>query len=222
MFNVTNKRELYECLYAFVMGDGGVYRQKKQGKYIGNARFRAKNIADNSDYIYARANVLEHLTTVHIFEEGIYGKENKKPVLQTNTKVHPVYTKLWNRLYSTGRKGICPHQLKFMTWRFLAILYQDDGSCLVNTRCNATPIVAIATHNFTYPENMAIKLAIKEKLNIEFNVRRASKGDRIYWNLVLPARFYNKFKNGIEPYIFDSFRYKIPENTNTKTKQVSY
>jgi hypothetical protein len=204
------------------MGDGGVYRGKYKGKYNGNAKFIANNIADNSDYIYARAAVLEELTSVRVIDVSKYGKGNKKPLLRTETRVHPVYTKLWNRIYSTGRKGIDPHQLKFMSWRFLAILFQDDGSCCVDNRCNATPQVEIATKNFTYPENMAIKLAIKEKLNIEFNVRRQNYRDRIYWYLVLPVRFYDKFRNGVEPYIFDSFRYKIPINTNSRTKQVSY
>jgi hypothetical protein len=108
-----------------------------------------------------------------------------------------------------------------MSWQFLAILYQDDGHCTVDNRCNATPIAQIATKSFTYPENMAIKLAIKEKIDIEFNLRRQTYNDRIYWFLVLPVRFYDKFRFGVEPYIFDSFRYKIPENTNTITKQIS-
>jgi hypothetical protein len=225
MFKITNNREFYECLYAFCMGDGGVYRHKHKGKHIGNAKFIANNIADNEDYIYARADVLSQLTTTKVIDVTKYRDckdgYTRKSMLRTETKTHPTYTKIWNRLYSTGRKGVDPHQLKFMSWQFLAILYQDDGNCTVDNRCNATPIAQIATKSFTYPENMAIKLAIKEKLDIEFNLRRQTYNDRIYWFLVLPVRFYDKFRYGVEPYIFDSFRYKIPENTNTSTKQIS-
>lgn len=222
MFKVTNKRELFTCLYGFVMGDGGVYRQKHKGNYFGNASFIANNIEDNLDYILWRKSVLEEITNVRIsFPKDVHTDGcTRRQIVRTDTRTHPIYTKLWNRLYSTGRKVVDKHQLKFMSWEFLAILFQEDGSCSVDKRCNASPSVQIATKSFSYPENMAIKLAIKEKLGIDFNVHKQTRKDRIYWYLALPTRYYDVFRYNIEPFIFDSFRYKIPENTSTRNYRV--
>lgn len=200
-----DKRELYGLLYAFTMGDGSIFYTNKQAK---NPIFIANTITDNRDYVTWRASILEHFTKVRVYDID-QSHRNRKNLLRTVTNTHPVYTKIHNRLYATGRKSIDPHQLKFMSWQFLAILYMDYGSVRKDTRCNATPQVQIATKKFSYAENMSIKLAIKEKLGIDFNVRKQSYRDKIYWYLVLPTKQYMSFIENIRPYIFDSFNYKV-------------
>jgi hypothetical protein len=209
-----DKRELTGMVYAFTMGDGCIYYPHKTSQHT---IFTAENIIDNEDYIYWRADILQNITKVHVYhrdnsERSKRSGWNCKDTLRTVTRTHPIYTKVYNRLYGTGRKAIDPHQLTFMSWQMLAILYMDDGSVVVDKRCkNATPAVTLHTKSFSHAENVMLKRAIEEKLGIYFNVVRQSKGDKIYWFLRLRSKDYITFRNGVEPYIFPSFQYKIPE-----------
>lgn len=212
---MMNKKQLMKYVYAFVMGDGGIYYSNKTSK---NPILVANTIIDNEDYVHWRASILENLTNVEVYTVD-QTHRNRRNILRTVTKTHPTYTKIHNRLYSTGRKAIDPHQLTFLDAEFLAILYMDDGSCYVDNRCNATPQVSIATKSFSYSENMGLKLAIKEKLGLEFNVHKQTNRGRVYWYLRLPTRYYERFQYLVAPYIFPSFAYKLPER---RTAEPSY
>jgi hypothetical protein len=167
------------------------------------------------DYVHWRASVLENLTSVKLTTYERNGRE----YIRTSTKSHPKYTKAYNRMYGTGRKSIDNHQLTFLDWEYLAIWYMDDGNCYVDKRVNATPKVKLATYGFSYYENVAIKRAIRDILGVDFSIIRETRKDRFQYYLKLPSKYYDKFRSGVETYIFPSFQYKIPVNTCTYTQQ---
>jgi hypothetical protein len=190
------KRELIKYVSAFTMGDGGVYYSGKHCRFICN------QIAANRDYIDWRAGILSNITSVNIFENQ---QENKQLILCTQTKTHPIYTNVRERLYIDSYKSVDPHYLTLLDWEMLAILYQDDGSIYKDTRCDATPNVRLNTKRLSYGDSWLLKKAIKEKLDIEFNV---NKHYHRYF-LSLRTKDYDKFKSGVEDFIKPSFLHKL-------------
>lgn len=199
-----NKRDILKYVYAFCLGDGGVFYSGK------NARFQANNLEKHNDYVYWRAGILEHLTSVNVFLSKDT-RPGRKPVLQTVTKTHPTYTTVRERIYLENRKIIDPHQLTFIDWETVAILYQDDGSIYNDPRCNATPQITIATKGFSYGDNVLLKRALEEKLGIVFNINRqkAKTTGNYYWFLRLRTKDSDTFLNNVEPFVKPSFQYKL-------------
>lgn len=208
-----NKKDLVKYIVAFTYGDGYL---GKHGKY---SRFQANNIVDNRDYIEWRASILSELTKVTIKEkEDTRG--NRKTILSTATLTHPLYDKIRFRMYLKGRKVIDPHYLKLFDWETLAILYMDDGNLRNNIRhykdkiyfCTPTP--NLATMSFSYGDNLLLKKTIKDNLGIEFNIHKHSKSKSNNQNYILDllSSSYDRFIDGVKPFIFPSFEYKICSN----------
>lgn len=190
------KKDLMKYISAFVMGDGGVY-------YSGNnCRFICNQIARHEDYINWRADILRELTDINIFPNQ---QEGKQLILCTQSKTHPLYTKVRERLYFDKYKSVDPHYLTLLDWEMLAILYQDDGSIDKDKRCDATPNIRLNTKRLSYGDSWLLKKAIKEKLDIEFNINRHYHR----YFLSLRAKDYDKFKQGVEQFIKPSFMYKL-------------
>jgi hypothetical protein len=87
----------------------------------------------------------------------------------------------------------------------LAIIFMADGGRYVDKRCNATPAYSLHTKGFSYGDNFLLKKALKEKLDLEFNVTRHGK----YWYLRLRTKDSAKFEQLVEPYVLPSFMYKL-------------
>jgi hypothetical protein len=58
----------------------------------------------------------------------------------------------------------------------------------------------------SYGDQLLLKKAIKENLDLEFNVVKT--GNK-YYTLRLRSKDLEKFMNGIKPYVLDSFQYKL-------------
>jgi hypothetical protein len=192
------KRDLMKYISAFTMGDGGVY-------YSGNnCRFVCNQLEVNEDYINWRAGILRNLTEVRVYRTNDT-RAGRKPVLCTMTKSHPIYTKVRNRLYFDRYKSVDPHYLKMLDWEMLSILYQDDGSCSKDTRCNATPAAKLNTKRLTYGDSLLLKNALRDNLGLEWNIHRHYHR----YFLTLRSKDYAKFKEGVQDFIKPSFQYKL-------------
>ena len=135
-----------------------------------------------------------------------------KEKLNLTTMCHPFYTKMRKNFYLDGRKMIHPHYMKLWTEQTLAILYMDDGWLEKTLNKNGTIYyrIGIATHNFTYGDNILLKKFIKEKFAIEFDVQRQKQKSGEYkWYLRNSKNNSLRFIDLISPYIFPSFEYKI-------------
>jgi hypothetical protein len=192
------KKELMKYISAFTMGDGGVY-------YSGNnCRFMCNQVAVNQDYIEWRAGILEELTEVSVYYTNDK-HERRQPILCTLTKTHPIYTKVRERLYIDKYKSVDPHYLKLLDWEMLAILYQDDGSCYKDTRCDATPQAKLNLKRLSYGDQMLLKKALKDRLGLEWNIHRHYHR----YFLSLRTKDYDNFLYNVQDFIKPSFYYKL-------------
>lgn len=202
-----DKKQLTKLLSYFIMGDGSL----EFGEKSKNARFSVCHSKQNSDYLFWKESVLNEITSTTRYERS-RTKESHSINVVIRSKQHPIYSILHNRLYYNGKKTVDPHTLKLLDWEAVAILLQDDGSHSHNgTR---TTNLYLHTNTFSYAENLLLKQAIRDILGVEFNVVRNKK----WYELRLRAKDYNKFTDGCEPFVFESFKYKLPIRTESSEK----
>jgi len=204
-----NKMDLTKYVAYFTMGDGGLYYISR----ITNPLYQAAKIIKNNDYVLWQKSILENITSVSYsvkeFDPEIESKNkipHKSPIAIIRTKSHPFFTSIHERLYIDGHRVIDPHYLKLMDWEALSILYQDDGSIAIDKRPGRLPVAYLHMNRYSYGDLLLVKKALKDKLNLEWNVQSDSKG---HYRLQLRTKDYHEFESGIEAYILDSFKYKI-------------
>lgn len=201
----TMSKELSKRLYYFSTFDGGLYTVANST----NAKFIINMKKDNLDYVEAIKKTLDELGIgCSIKDRKDYNTDgcNRQPQVRLESKNHPKLTVIQDRIYIEGRKVIDPHMLTMMDAEALSIIFMADGSRVYDKRSpNAKPSVTLNTKGFSYGDNFLLKKAIKEKLDLEFNIQRQNN----YWYLRLRAKDIERFDELITPYIFKSFSYKL-------------
>jgi len=190
------KKDLYKYISAFIMGDSGVYYSGKNCRLVSNGV--------QGDYIRWKKSILEELTEVnyHISNDS---RGNRQPLHVITTKTHPIYTQMRNRFYTDRYKGIDPHYLKMLDEEYLSILFMDDGSCYKDNRCDATPTVSLNTKRLSYGDSFLLKKALKDNLNLEFNIN----SHKHYYFLRLRSKDYDRFVEMVSPFMLSCFSYKL-------------
>jgi hypothetical protein len=200
----TMSKELSKRLYYFSTFDGGLYVTGK----CDNAKFIMNMREENRDYVEKVKQTLEEADIgCNLYDRKDYNTDGyeRKQQLRLESRVHPKLTTIWERIYIDGKKVIDPHMLTLMDAEALAIIFMADGGRYVDKRCNATPSYKLHTKGFSYGDNWLLKKAIKEKLDLEFNVNRHGK----YWFLSLRSKDSAKFEQIVSPYVLPSFSYKL-------------
>jgi hypothetical protein len=202
MRKITDKKELVKLVSFMVMGDGGVYKYKKNAKFIMNM------IQKNKDYVLLCRDILENITSTKIY--SVDKGEGRQPQYRLETKTHPFFTKLRDRIYVGNYKSIDVHALKLLDYEALSFLYMSDGSIYKDFRPNIGMVnpsykVTLNLKRLSYGDLFILKKALKDKLNLEWNINKNGK----YYYLTLRTKDINKFMKGIRPYITDSFKYKL-------------
>lgn len=204
-----DNKQLTKLLSYFIMGDGGVYHPetRKDAYFVMNMK------AEHKDYIdWVAATLQQFVGTVQAVRKD-YNNDgcNRKEQIRLESKSHPKLTVLRERIYIDSYKGLDPHTLKLLDWESVAILYMCDGS-LVEDKPNLKKGLINSSWNLTlnlkrlsYGDTLLLKKTIKEALDVEFNVNRQGK----YYYLRLRSKDVEKFCKGVQPYIKDSFKYKI-------------
>jgi hypothetical protein len=214
----VNKKELVKLLSYIVMGDGGLYFPPNRTEGT-NAFFAMNMKRDNEDYILFCKNVLEQITGCRVSERKDYNVDgcDRKPQLRLESKRHPLLTTLHGRIYTEKYKGIDPHALKMLDAEALAILYMCDGS-FVTTKpdpkrglVNGSYNVTLNMKRLSYGDLFILKKALKEKLDLEFNINRQNQ----YYYLRLRMKDFYKFMEMVAPHVLPSFQYKIHESFRT-------
>ena len=197
-------KDLNKKLYFYSMFDGCL-----QIKEHGNANLIINMLEINEDYIEMVIKTLEEIPLGYTKTlPAIYTKDgfNRKQQIRLQTKVHPILTKIHERIYLEGRKVVDPHMLTLLDAEALAIAFMADGSRYVDKRWpNASPKYRLHTNNLSYGDNWLFKKALKETLNLEFNI--VKKGTK--YELGLRQSDSKIFEQLIEPFILPSFKYKI-------------
>lgn len=205
-----NKKDLMHITSALVMGDGGVYYSGKDCRYIRNM------ISDHKDYMEWQVDVLSNISSTSLTTYKPM-RSDQKPGLRVMTHSHPKFTVIRKRVYIDKYKSVDPHYLKGLDWQMAAILYMDDGSMAWERRCNPPkPDVRLNTKRLSYGDSVLLKKAFRDRLGVEFNVNRHY--DK--WFLRLRSKDVYKFLDGVEPYIFPSFRYKLPYSKSVAPLQI--
>jgi|GEM_PF-2552409 len=210
---IKDKKQLVKLISYIVMGDGGLYITPscKNAKFIMNMK------KENEDYVFFCKNILENLTGTNLYERKDYNSDgyNRKPQWRLESHSHPELTKIRDRIYTEKYKGIDPHALKMLDSEALAILYMCDGSLYVDMPeksnkglVNPSYNVHLNMKRLSYGDQFILKKALKERLDLEWNINRHGK----YWHLRLRTKDVDKFMSLVAPYILPSFQYKLKEN----------
>lgn len=200
-----DKKQLIKLLSFFIMGDGSL---EQHGK---NARISISHNIQNIDYLMWKKSILEKITSCSEYDRKRSKKSHSfNKVIRSKT--HNIYTTLKDRLYLQNKKVIDPHTLKLLDWEALTILIQDDGSS--SSKEGKLTNLYIHTNCYSYGDNFLLKKALKEKLDLEFNIVKNKK----WYELRLRNKDYEKLYNGCKPYIFKSFEYKFPIPTLNSEK----
>lgn len=203
---ISDKKQLVKLISYIVMGDGGLYITKGTK----NAYFAMNMKTDNQDYIDFCQNVLENLTSCKQYQQKLDDSDGcvRQPQIRLQSKTHPELTKIRDRIYTDKYKGIDPHALKMLDEQALAILYMCDGSFVsyMGRGCvNPSHHVTLNLKRLSYGDLFILKKALKEKLDLEWNINRQNS----YYYLRLRSKDIEKFMGLVKPYILPSFHYKL-------------
>lgn len=193
-----DKKQLIKLVSAFTTGDGGVYYSGKHCRYVRN------QLAKHEDFLLFQQEVLSSITACSITEVKDY-RGNRQPCLRIMTNAHPYFTTVRDQIYTGNYKSISPHYLKLMDWQVLAYLFQDDGCNYIYTKDGHDYLdITLNLKRLSYGDQLLLKRVLKDSLDLEFNVC----GNKYYF-LRLRSKDYEKFLNGVKPYVFPSFNYKL-------------
>lgn len=201
MKEIKDKKELMKLCSFIVMGDGGLYKTSKDVK---NYRFIMNMKSENLDYIEYCKSILENITNCRLNKRKDYNTDNcnRKEQLRLESKTHPFFTILHDRIYTEKYKGLDPHAFKLFDWECLAILFMCDGCGCYK---NGYKDYSLNLKRLSYGDQIFLKKQLKEKLDLEWNINKQNQ----YYYLRLRKKDYSKFEEGIKPYILTSFSYKI-------------
>lgn len=163
-----------------------------------NASFHLTLSIKNKDLIELAGNVLESAGIGYKIKDtdcGLYTR--------LDSRVHPLLTKLWERLYLDKRKHPDPHTFKLLDWEAMALMYMCDGNIQKSGEF-WYPMLNLCRWN--YAELTWVKHQIKEKLDVDCNVHKCGK----YWRLGFSKASSEAFFNGVTPFMTESFAYKLP------------
>lgn len=198
---------LTKIVAASLLGDGcvSIFPEYK------NAVYRQPKRIDHRDYIEWYGDKLSTLTRVRYNEFDPKSQFNGQKQVMLTTLSHPFYTTFRERMYPNGHKVVDPHYLTLLDWEFLAIWFQEDGSTGYYRHKNGSTYVnaVLCSQSFSYGDNHCLRQALKERLDLDWSVSSDRSGGTQKWYLKLRSRDIEKFMSGIEPYILDSFKYKI-------------
>lgn len=176
-----------------------------------NAYLKLQHGPEQRVYLMYKVALLEKLTSVNVrdIEDNGYGYKT----YIAETKVHPVYTKLWHRWYGKGRKAITKKAIRSLNEEGLAYWYMDDGSLTIHhrllkdgTKSPKGREVHFHTQSFTYNEHEILRDFLHSRFGIDMNIVRHKSR---YWILGCGAGVGNKLFDIIKPYIIPLFNYKI-------------
>lgn len=208
---MVDKKDLTKLVWAFSLGNGGIRYATEKSK---NAHYYLKQLAIHEDYVLWQKDILENICGTRLYKTETFidsrgYTHNAQYTLITRD--HPFFTRMRERMYINNVKQIHPHDIKLLDWHVCAILFQDDGWLETKPQIKETYVrIGIATHNFTYGDNELLRIAIKERLGIHFEIKRHKQKSGVYrWFLRASKDQAKRFIEGITPYIQPSFAYKV-------------
>jgi len=207
-----DKKEQNKLISYFIMGDGGVYRQRsKTGKGFMNAKFIMNMKQEHIDYIKEFEDLID-FTSVTTKIRKDYNTDNciRQPQYRTWTGNHPRFTAYWERIYTNKYKGLDPIYIKQLDWHSLAILYMSDGSLGEYLRSeigmqNKSYSITLNMKRLSYGDLELLGKYLTKNLGLYWSINRQNQ----YYYLRFKMKSFKKLMEGMEPFIHPSFKYKI-------------
>ena len=204
---MSNNKDISKRLYYYSTFDGYLDNRGENR----NSRLSVTMIKENSDYIDRVALALDEAEIGYKVWEpalNLHDGCNRRQQYRVQSKAHPKLTAIRNRIYIDGKKVIDPHMLTMMDAETLAIILMADGSRKKIELVDGTesPLYRLHINGFSYADNLSVANAIKEKLNIPFNVERQATNK---YGLTLPKKFNSLFEDTVSDFVLESFNYKL-------------
>ena len=190
-----SEKEICYALFGTILGDSWVKNYKT------TAWIKISHTEKQKEYV----NFFKNLAEVW----GLKSTKIYQYVQETNYGTYKYYScniKLptkrhfgLERTYKDGKKIVSPYVLNRISVFGLLLWYLDDGSLTVHTKKNGSVSrsASIATHSFTYNENLAIQRMFKDRFDIDVSVNR----DKTYNYIYINAENFRKFIDIVRPYL---------------------
>lgn len=207
-----NKKEIFKIISFLVMSDGGVYKPwSPVPNSKANCMFVMNMKSEHIDFLNWVKEVLENITGVKLVPRKDYNTDGfkRKPQHRLESNRHPIFTKIQERLYTFKYKGVSEHYLKLLDAQALAILFMCDGSACLKGKYKSLS-VTLNLKRLSEGDILLVKKYLKKNLNLEWNIHKQNQ----YRYLSLRTKDHEKFYDIIEPFMFDSFKYKIIRTVN--------
>lgn len=201
---ISDTKQLVKLVSFLAMSDGSIH---KNGDTKNNV-FSISQVEGHEDFLVWVEGVLSNITSSSKYLTK--RPAPRKNIWKLQTKSHPFFNALRDRIYTDSYKGLDPHALKLLDWEALAILYMCDGCLGHNSKKPGNYTTTLNLCRLSYGDLLLLKKALRDTLGLEWNV---VKTGRKYWTLRLRAKDLDKFVCGIEPYMLDSFSHKLKLRT---------
>lgn len=205
---ITDKKELRKLTSFIAMGDGSIHPNGGSKECV----FSFSQVAEHEDFVLWVQGVLSNITRCNL--SYVEREAPRRDIYKLQTVSHPYFTKMRDRMYYGKYKSIDHHALKLLDWEALAILYMCDGSLgeSLDPSGSYRYTTTLNMCRLSYGDYLLLKKALKTNLDLEWNIVRTN---RKYFTLRLRMKDFDKFMEGISPYIFDSFLYKVRLRTTS-------
>lgn len=202
-----NEKQLSKLLYYFSGFDGGIYKSGNKFRFVLNMR------EENQDYISWVSSVINTFTSTS--QHTVIQRGNRKPLVCLQSKVHPKFEVIHERLYTIENKKIIdPHQLSLLDAEALAIIFMADGGTSLDR--GKYPEIKLHTKGYSYFDNLALSKAIYEKTGIRSSVQKHYQ----YYFLRIKTADIKLFITTVSPFILPSFSYKLERLTPVKDDDI--
>lgn len=194
---IVPTQEQLEILTGTLLGDSSL--QYYPNYKWRNPKFKCDHGPKQEEYAYLLYNKLQSLRSSIKRYTKVDKRTNKEYIVYcVTTSCNPYFLKMYNQLYSTGKKEVCSDFLKNFTIKSLAYLYMDDGYADQKT-------AFICTNSFSQKSREILVEYIKDNFNLHFSIVKHEK----YYRLRLSQYDFPRFVELIKPYVIESLRYKL-------------
>lgn len=195
-----DKKELTKKMAFLCMSDAGLTMHEG----CVNASFHLSMCKENEDMAKYAMNLLDEIGVGYKYKVG-------EKYFRIDSKVHPYFTKLWERIYQDRRRVPSPHDFKLLDWEAVAIMYMCDGN-IQKAGKRWYPMINMC--KWSYAELCWVKEQFKKHLELDINIYKCGK----YWRVGIPAHHCDYFFENIKPHILPSFNYKMASEREAPEK----
>lgn len=197
--NTPYTQEQKEIIFGTLLGDGGVYRRRRNGKdcktYYGRVN-HGKDQIEYANYIrsFFDASLVSNLREYYMKGNKLVKKDRYS--YSFDFKDNYALKEFYDMFYINDGKKDIPEDLSLLTPRAMAFWFMDDGSC------SSRHSVCIATLSFSISGLLRMQKYLLETYNIKTIIRKD-------FSLYIMTESAPIFYDLVRPYMHESLMYKL-------------